>query len=145
MAEAPYPLADDHYAITENFSIDLRGKTFYRRMDGEDLVLWSTEAPRITIFILAYDYPDASSVTQYAAETLLDEASRPALLRFDEEVNSLRFTGYYLIDTDEDGKKTPSHQAHVWGKSGFLMMAFYFDDLEDLDTVRSLWRKISEH
>jgi hypothetical protein len=132
-----FPQVQGSYAMTREWSLVLAAPMKKRFEDGS-LVLWR---PGLTVWVVVYGNGDGPPAAQLAAVTA--DASPQ---RFDaiEETSggSLRF-GYRLREGADDGRR-PAFYGFVFGASGYVQMAIYFDDEAALATATALWRSVHE-
>lgn len=137
------PRVTGAYQMTREWSITLPdefAKRFEESDNGSDLVLWRSG---ITCWISIYGAPEGAT----PASTLawLREDPPQELLQTYEVTDALPLRyGYLQQETPEDDAKRWSLMTFTVGNSGHVMMAIYFDAIQDLETAQKIWFSLTE-
>jgi hypothetical protein len=135
---AVFPIVEGTYQMTSEWSITLPGP-YRRRIEDESLVLWR---PGLTAWILIWDKP--ASEPQADRLAMLREDVAPQGFDPVEESSAglLRFS--YRLDEEGSDAGVPALHTFAIGERGHVQMAVYFDDENDLEEARGLWRSLRE-
>ena len=138
LSDAEFPVVEGRYQLTGGWAVTLPGE-FNRRFEDDSLVLWR---PGITMWTIVWNNDNAESQQQR-----LDALRRdlnPDAFETDvlEEGGITRFA-YRLTENREEGIVHALY-AFAIGADGHVQMAIYFDDENDLDLAKEIWRSLDE-
>lgn len=132
-----YPVIEGDYQLTANWVFRLPGE-FNRRMEGEDLVIWR---PGLTLWIDAWGDEEATPEETVAwVKTIIDPRGRDVIEEHDGALHRLS----YRLDEEADDERVPAFYAFVVGSPGYLQIAMYFDQEDELATAQQIWRSVRE-
>lgn len=138
MLNPDFPVVQGQYQMTEEWSVKLPGK-FNRRFEEGCLVLWR---PGFTIWVSVWGN-DHNESPQARLEWLESEVPQDAFGVLNEhEGDVLRLA--YRLDEPADDERAAAFYGFAIGSSGHVQMAVYFDEEEQFETARQVWRSLWE-
>ena len=133
-----YPVVEEHYQMTKEWSVNLPTK-FNRRMEDGDLVIWK---PGFTIWTTVWNNDKSESPDERLA-WLKEDSSPDAFDVNTESTHGLLRYAYRLKEGSEDDRQ-PAFYCYAIGVAGHVQMAIYFDSPEDLSNAQAIWRSLTE-
>jgi hypothetical protein len=134
-----FPVVEGTIELTEEWRVTLPGK-FNRRIEDGNLVLWR---PGITLWIAIWSN-DHNETPEQRLHWISEDNNPDAYDRLTETgEGEIRFS--YRLAEDSDDDRQPAFYCFAIGQNGHVQMAIYFDDAEDLDTAKQIWRSLREN
>lgn len=138
MLHPDFPVVSDHYQMTDMWSVVLPGE-FNRRIEDGDLVIWR---PGITIWTAIWGNDNNLPADKRLIELKQDISDDAFDIEEDVTGSILRFRYRLVEDSDDD--RIPAYYCFAVGNSGYVQMAIYFDDENDLSVAESIWKSLEE-
>ena len=115
-------------------------KRFEEGQYGTNLVLWR---PGVTCWTTVYGLKKGETPAS-TYEWIKRDASKEAVQTFEFcDTKPLRF-GYLLHEKPNDAPERWALYTHTIGETGYVLMAIYFDNKEDVETAKKIWFSITE-
>ena len=133
-----YPVVQGRYQMTGEWSVDLPSK-FNRRFEEGSLVFWR---PGFTIWTNIYG-SDNSLGAEERLQGIRDDSSPNSFDELTEFDSNIARYSYRLSEDGSDGR-LPAFYCFAVADSGYVMMAIYFDRVDDIDDALKIWRSISK-
>ena len=138
MLNPQFPIVEGRYQMTGEWSIALPGQ-FNRRIENQDLVIWR---PGFTIWLAIWNN-DKNQTQRVRLNNIKSDISQKAFnLEESEDAGVLLFS-YRLAEESED-KRVPALYGVVFGKSGHVQAAIYFDKESDAQVAKQILKDIHE-
>jgi hypothetical protein len=139
MLHPDVPIVEWEYRMTKDWSVTLPEK-FNRRMEDDDLVIWR---PGFTIWVAVWGNDHKKSREERL--TWLQEEMSSGAFDIEElrEEDVLRFA--YRLKEESDDARVAAFYGFAIGSGGHVQLAFYFDDENELELAKSIWRSLAEH
>jgi hypothetical protein len=139
MLHPDFPIVEGEYRMTKDWSITLPEK-FNRRMEDDDLVIWR---PGFTIWVAVWGNDHEESREERL--TWLQEEMSPDAFDIEElrEEDVLRFA--YRLNEESDDARVAAFYGFAIGSDGHVQLAIYFDDENEIELARSIWRSLIQH
>jgi hypothetical protein len=127
-----YPVVEDYYRMTAEWTVVLPSK-FNRRTEDGDLVLWH---PGFTAWIAVW----GNDKNRTAQERLALVKKEQSPLAFDAKARQHGATLYYTYRLDEDAKdkRAPALYCYALSAASQVEMAVYFDTESEASAAESL-------
>jgi hypothetical protein len=133
-----FPIVQGRYQMTKSWSIEVLGEHKRRFAEG-NLALWRHG---ITHWIAVWNLPAETTPT-----ATLDWVKRDKPEAVIEEYEEVR-TGYlgwgFLQEEKNEGADRWAFYSYTIGRHGYVQMASYIDDLQDLESALGVWRSLAE-
>jgi hypothetical protein len=134
--EAEFPVVEGRYPLTSEWSIQLPGR-FKRRVDDSDMYLWR---PGLTLVIAIWNNSESDAGAQLSA--LKSDISHDAYDLTEEAQGELKRLAYRLHEAAED-QRQDAFYAFVVAPTSYVQLAVYFDDAQDVEAARQVWRSLA--
>ena len=138
MLHPKFPVLEGRYEMTRDWAVTLP-QQFNRRFEDDQLVFWR---PGITAWTIVWGN-DKGQTQQERLEWLRSDPS-PSAFDFETETDGDVTRYAYRLTEHRDEGVVYALQAFAIGVDGHVQMAIYFDDENDLETARQIWRSLDE-
>jgi len=132
-----FPVVEGSFRMTKNWSVDLPSK-FNRRIEDGSLVLWR---PGFTIWTEVYGNDNDQTHDEQLA-VLRNDSSPDAFDDITETDGKIIRYSYRLNETEDDNR-SPAFYCFAISKTGYVMMAIYFDEADDIIEALKIWRSLA--
>ncbi len=129
-----YPIMTGTKQISEDWQLTLNSE-FNRRVEDGSLVLWK---PKFTMWINIWGNDHNTTIEQRIKEWQSDISKQA----FDIKNNKDRFS--YRLSEDEGDKRVPAFYGFIFGKSGHVQLAIYFDDENSVAEAEQIFLSFKE-
>jgi hypothetical protein len=139
MLNPKFPIVQDKYQMTKDWSISLPEK-FNRRMDDGDLVLWRHG---FTVWVTCWNNNHGESKEDRLAFWQKKIAKEAFDIEQSSDKSVLRLA-YRLREKAEDNRVAAFYGFAI-GANGHVQLGIYFDDEKDVELARNLWLSLEEN
>ncbi len=137
MLHPDFPVIENHYQMTPEWSVMLPGK-FNRRIEDGDLVIWR---PGFTIWTAVWNNVDGKSREDCLAWIKRDisEDARDLIEERDGDVLRLR----YRLAEESGDDRVLAYYCFAISDHSHVQMAIYFDNEADLGCAEHIWKSLT--
>lgn len=136
MLHPDFPVIENRYQMTKEWSVMLPGK-FNRRIEDGDLVIWR---PGFTIWTAVWNNVDGKFREDCLAWIKRDISEGAFdLVEARDDVLRLR----YRLAEESDDDRVPAYYCFAISDRSHVQMAMYFDDEADLDCAERIWKSLT--
>lgn len=141
-----FPIVEDVYQLTPNWSLTLPGQ-FKRRIEDGDLVLWN---PDLTLWIAVWNNDQGQSKEARLASIKKLMSADAFDLTSSTSAGILRFS-YRLQEAEpepasanEDAEPVAAFYCFALGDSGQVEIAIYLDKEDDISQAQAILQSLTE-
>jgi len=135
--ESRFPEVNGRYQITSEWSIYLENR-YLKRFEEDNLVFWKKG---LTIYIAIWDLYKNSK--QETLKWIKEDSCQKPIEKYEFVRDRYLYYGY-LLEEDIDNNKRWALYVFTIANSGYVQMAIYFDNKEELEVAKDIWSTLEE-
>lgn len=135
--ESRFPEVNGRYQITSEWSIYLEDR-YLRRIEEESLIIWKNG---LTIYINIWDLYKNSK--QETLKWIKEDSCQNCIKKYEFVRNKYLCYGF-LLEEDINNDKRWALYVFTIANLGYVQMAIYFDNKEELEVAKNIWNTLEE-